>query len=137
MVSQWFVIVARGVSINVSDCAKLFSLLITRAANLWVWNAARAEFKHAPFKPGREPGASSSFNQVVATFKNSGKDARFNDAELYYDEDGFFGKLGPDQSVRVNTFKTHVWNIKSKSSGEILKTFVIENDSDAEQFFEV
>lgn len=115
---------------------KLFFLLY-RAANLWAWSAARAEFPKAPFKPGREPEPASSFNQVVATFKNSGKDARFNDAELYYDESGFFGKLGPNQSVRVNTFRTHVWNIISKSSGEILKTFTIEDDTVSEQFYEV
>ena len=73
----------------------------------------------------------------MATFKNTGKDARFNDAELYYDESGFFGKLGANEQVRVNTFRTHVWNIKSKSSGEILKTFVIEDDSVPELTFEV
>ena len=111
---------------------------ICRAANLWAWSAARAEFKHAPFKPGRDPnGAASSFKQVVATFKNTGKDARFNDAELYYDESGYFGSLGPNQQVRVNTYRTHVWNIISKSTGEILKTFIIDDDTKPELTFEV
>jgi len=72
----------------------------------------------------------------VATFRNSGKDSRFNDAELIYDESGFFGKLGPGQEVRVNTYRTHVWNIVSKSSGETLKTYVIEDDSEPELSFE-
>lgn len=110
-----------------------------RAANLWVWNAARAEFSHAPFKPGREPqnGASTDYRQVVATFRNTGKDRRFDDAELYYDEDGFFGSLAAHKEVRVNTFRTHVWNIKSKSTRETLHTFVIEDDTVNEQIFEV
>jgi len=104
------------------------------AANLWAWNAPRAEFENAPFKPGRGPSA--TFNQVVATFRNSGKDARFNDAELFYDETGFFGKLGPGQEVRVNTYRTHIWNIVSKSRGQTLKTYVIEDDSEPELSFE-
>lgn len=109
-----------------------------RAANLWAWNAARAEFPHAPFKPGHEDQAGApQFNQVLATFKNTGKESKFHDAELYYDQDGFFGTLGPGQNVRVNTFRTHVWNIKSKSTGEILKTFVIEDDTTQEQLFEI
>ena len=107
-----------------------------RAANLWAWNAARAEFDHAPFKPGMEPAPTASYNKIVATFKNSGKDPQFDDAELFYDEDGYFGKLGPNESVRVNTYRTHVWNIISKSSGEILKTYVIKDDSKPEMYFE-
>lgn len=116
----------------------MFCDFLRRAANLWAWNAARAEFEHAPFKPGREGAAGATqWNQVQATFRNSGKDRRFDDAELYYDQNGFFGSLGsPGQEVRVNTFRTHVWNIKSKSTGEILETFIIEDDSVADQLFE-
>lgn len=73
---------------------------------------------------------------MVATFRNTGKDARFNDAELIYDESGFFGKLGSGEQVRVNTYRTHVWNIVSKSSGKTLKTFVIDDDSKSELLFE-
>jgi hypothetical protein len=106
-----------------------------RAANLWAWNAPRADFAHAPYKPGREPG--EQWRQIKATFRNSGNDPRFNDAELYYDEDGYFGQLGPQQEIRVNTYKTHVWNIVSKSTKEKLKTFTIDDDSSRELLFQV
>lgn len=102
---------------------------------MWVWNAPRAEFEHAPFRPGMEKEAKGQFNQIKAKFRNTGKDPRFKDAELYYDESGFFGLLGPNQQVDVNTYRTHVWNIKSKSTGEILKQIVIDTD-DKDLLFE-
>jgi hypothetical protein len=83
-----------------------------------------------------EKEAAAQFNQIKAKFVNTGKDPRFNDAELYYDESGFFGLLGPNQEVEVNTYRTHVWNIKSKSTGEILKKITIEAD-DEDLLFEL
>lgn len=112
-----------------------FSNLLYRAANLWAWNAPRADFAHAPFKPGREPHK-ETWVQVRATFVNTGRDPRLHDAELYYGEDTFFGALGPGLKVRVNTYKTHVWNIISKSTKQVLETVTIEDDKEPELKFE-
>jgi hypothetical protein len=96
------------------------------AANLWTWSAPRPEFQGAPVKEGFEPGErieSYEPRKVSAVFRNSGKYREFDNAELYFDEDGFFGKLGPAAEIPVNTYETHRFNIKV--NGEILKTFHI------------
>lgn len=104
------------------------------AANLWVFSTPREGYPGAPFKEGYEPPeGDSSGDKIMATFRNSGKDSRFDDAEVYYDESGFFGKLGPkDPAVSVNTFETHVWNIKA--NGETLATFVIDSSEETQEF---
>lgn len=72
--------------------------------------------------------------QIQAIFRNSGKDPRFDKAELYFDETGFFGKLGPsDPPLYINTYHSHRWNIKV--DGEILKTIDIVNNGEREQEF--
>ncbi|KAL7576628.1 hypothetical protein ACA910_005566 [Epithemia clementina (nom. ined.)] len=111
------------------------------AANLWVWNAARKEFDHAPFKFGQEEeekkvGTSEgSFTSVSALFFNSGQDERFNGARLYW-HDQYFGELGVGESVRVNTYVTHVWNVKDRQ-GNTLHTWTINQASSEEQHFTV
>lgn len=99
------------------------------AANLWVWNAPRPEFEGAPLKKDLSnvtKAESAASQQLRAVFRNSGKDRRFEKAELYFDEDGFFGKLGPkDPPISVNTYETHRWNVKV--DGEILVSFYIDD----------
>ena len=111
------------------------------AANLWTWSGIRPEFEGAPQKrvlteEEKQKQKSKDPRKVLAVFKNSGKDKRFDNAAVYYDEDGYFGPLGPkDPPVRVNTYKTHVWNIKA--DGKTLKTFVITDDTQENQEFVV
>lgn len=108
------------------------------AANLWTWSAIRPEFQGAPSKRDKTPEeieeAASATRQVLATFRNSGKDPRFDaSTQVYYEDSTFFGNLGPnDPPVSVNTFKTHRWNIKV--SGETLKTFAISGANAKEEF---
>jgi len=65
----------------------------------------RPEYKGAPRKFEEEEPKPSSTAQIHATFRNTKKDPRFEDAELYYDESGFFGKIGwNDGPIAVNTF---------------------------------
>jgi hypothetical protein len=101
------------------------------AANLWVWSAPRAEFAHAPKKhddPATDP--TTTHRKIVATFTNTGKDPKFDTAELHYGEGGFYGKVGVGQSASVNTYKTHVWHIRvGGENGEILETISIDDDS--------
>jgi hypothetical protein len=54
-----------------------------------------------------------------------------NDGKLYYDEDVFFGDLGPGATINVNTFTGHKWKLKSPS-GEVLASWEI-NDHDKKQ----
>lgn len=102
---------------------------------LQVWNAARAEFDTAPFKPGRERERKPApeFRQIKALFQNTGTDERYHDVQLYYGETTFFGNLGAGKSINVNTFATHVWNIKSPD-GTILKSWEISGDNEEETF---
>ena len=109
------------------------------AANLWTWSGIRPEYDGAPLKKEltQEQIDAMKPKQIKAVFRNSGTDKRFDEnTKVFYDEDGFFGNLGPyDDPVRVNTYKGHVWNIKV--NGEKLQTVVIGEDTGSEQEFVV
>ena len=82
--------------------------------------------------------SSSSSPSVHVTFENSGNDERFRNAELYYDEAGFFGGLGfDDKPISVNTYPGHVWNIKDKATKVVLQTFIIADNAGEDQVFEI
>jgi hypothetical protein len=106
------------------------------AANLWVFSTPREDFPGAPVKEGYEGPLEDVHGQpqkVLATFRNSRMDPRFDKAEVYYDEDGYFGKLGAsDPHLNVNTYGGHVWNIKA--DGKILATFVISGEEEKQEF---
>jgi hypothetical protein len=98
------------------------------ASNLWVWNAPRHEFEYAPRKRPEEDRRfpRPAHTQLLVEFRNTGGDPTLNEAELYYNEDTHFGKLGPnDPPIAVNTYEGHVWHVKVQ--GEIQRTFVIED----------
>lgn len=97
-----------------------------------VWSGPRPEYALAPrLWPEDSP---PSPKEVRATFVNTKKDPRFNEnTKVYFEEDSFFGNLGPnDPAVSVNTYKTHVWNIKV--NGETLKTFEITSEEESQTF---
>jgi 2OG-Fe(II) oxygenase superfamily len=120
------------------------------AANLWTWSAIRPEYDGGPIRDGADVGNDSDEDSdrseadeaalpssILATFQNSGKDERFRNAELYYDEAGYFGKLGfGDDGIAVNTYSGHVWNIKDQVTKIVLQTFII-SDSGEDQVFEI
>jgi hypothetical protein len=120
------------------------------AANLWTWSAIRPEFEGGPQRVGFGDDQSADYDDdedtesetttvppIFATFKNRGVDERFKNAELYYDEDGYFGKLGfDDQPISVNTYPGHVWNVKDDITKVVLQTFIIADETE-EQTFEV
>ena len=122
------------------------------AANLWTWSAIRPEFDGGPIRDGAviendaedddsetevSSTSSSSSPSVHVTFENSGNDERFRNAELYYDEAGFFGGLGfDDKPISVNTYPGHVWNIKDKATKVVLQTFIIADNAGEDQVFE-
>jgi len=95
-------------------------------ANLWVWNAARNSFDHAPYKLGQESKvtASGTYTPIKALFFNSGQDPAYAGARLYW-HDTYFGELASGESVRVTTYVSHVWNVKNPS-GETLKSWTID-----------
>eukprot|EP00542_Grammatophora_oceanica_P004244 CAMPEP_0194069930 /NCGR_PEP_ID=MMETSP0009_2-20130614/87904_1 /TAXON_ID=210454 /ORGANISM="Grammatophora oceanica, Strain CCMP 410" /LENGTH=575 /DNA_ID=CAMNT_0038723157 /DNA_START=19 /DNA_END=1746 /DNA_ORIENTATION=- len=107
------------------------------AANLWTWNNVRDGFEGAPIKKGAKRDASSNKKQtqIKAHFRNTGKDPAFKEAELYYDESGYWGKLGWGwPALYANTFEGHKWNIKVPDKG-FVKQFVIGKDDT--QVFEI
>ena len=117
------------------------------AANLWTWSAIRPEYEGGPIRDGAdavydtdediETDEAAPTSSILATFKNSGKDERFRNAELYYDEAGYFGKLGYDDSpISVNTYAGHVWNIKDEVTKAVLQTFIV-SDKGEDQLFEI
>lgn len=81
----------------------------------------------------QESSPAKSSDSILVTFKNTGTDPQFDRAELFFDESGFFGALGPGQSVNVNTYETHRWTIMA--DGKVLKTFVIADKN--RQLYEV
>jgi hypothetical protein len=125
------------------------------AANLWTWSAIRPEFDGGPIRDGAmvrdddsdsdsdlsetdQTGDGDSAASIEAIFRNSGKDERFRNAELYYDEAGFFGKLGfDDPPISVNTYSGHVWNIKDEVTHLVLQTFIIPDNSRDNLIFEI
>jgi len=103
------------------------------AANLWVWNTPRDGFEGSPvnkkFRDKEEPPASPSNVpvQISAQFINTGKDPLYKEAELYFDESGFWGKIGHGEGpLGANTYEGHQWNIKV--NGKFVKQFVIGKD---------
>jgi len=108
------------------------------AANMWIWNAPRADFPGAPVndwvKKKQQKGGHKrkvDNNQLQAVFQNSGRDSRFDNAQLFF-QDTFwaeFGKGSPPS--RVNTYNGHEWNVKV--GDQILKTFIVSS-SESLQF---
>lgn len=103
------------------------------AANLWVWNTPREGFFGAPRNPnapqediaGVNDVPTPQYEQITATFRNTGRDPAFAKAELYYDQDTLWGKLGHDDpDLGANTFEGHRWDVKV--DGKIVKTWVVE-----------
>lgn len=70
--------------------------------------------------------------EIQATFHNTGRDKKFENAKLYW-QDQFFGDVGSGQKLKVNTYVSHVWNVKN-DAGETLHTFSIDHGN-AERFF--
>jgi hypothetical protein len=108
------------------------------AANLWVFSTPRESYDGAPVKEGHEGSTTKvtgAQEQIFATFRNSRMYPKFDHAELYYDQDGYFGKVGADfPPMSVNTYEGHIWNIKAPNNGEILATFVIGGEEEKQEF---
>jgi 2OG-Fe(II) oxygenase superfamily len=108
------------------------------AANLWTWSGIRPEFDGAPLKRTfrEDEIKAKSSKQLKAVFRNKNKSPEFNDAQLFYDEEGYFGDIGPNSPpISVNTYQGHVWNVKDKITKNTLVTFVV--DSALEQEFTI
>jgi len=109
------------------------------AANLWVWNAPRGGFEGAPLNEwAKKEGAKSTDNeegayaQLQATFTNTGKDPKYDEAEIFF-QDTFWAKLGKGSpTAKVNTFSGHEWNVKV--GGKVVKQWKIKPDEKLQQF---
>lgn len=105
------------------------------AANLWTWSAIREGYDGAPTKPEiaklREHSSDRRPNQLKVTFSNRGKDPKFKEAELFYDESGYWGKLGHGEGPLVSySYEGHKWNIKV--NGEFIKQFIVGKEPNQE-----
>ena len=103
------------------------------AANLWVWNTPRENFVGAPMRDGVTAKADVNRpQQIHASFQNSGRDESMKNAELYYDEAMFWGKLTPGElALTANTYEGHRWNVKV--DGNVVKSWVI-GDQETQKF---
>jgi hypothetical protein len=64
----------------------------------------------------------------MVTFSNTGKDPTLKEAELWFDEALYWGKLGHGEGpLKVNTYTGHRWNLRV--NGEIVKEWVIGDDA--------
>lgn len=115
-----------------------------------MWNTPRQGFAGSPVKVGMEENVQDQQpSQLKATFLNSGTNPAFETAELYYDESGYWGKIGHGegplvaytyrghkvrlQSAKycrtkfsVSCFNSGQWNIKV--GDKFVKQFVIGSD---------
>jgi hypothetical protein len=108
----------------------LASYICIFQANLWVWNGPRGGFIGSPKNKGREekPDATQGYAQIKAVFRNTGKDPKFAQAKLYFQET-YWGEFShEDPPLNVNTFEGHEWNIKRISDGKLLKQIIIPGD---------
>jgi hypothetical protein len=102
------------------------------AANLWVWNTPREGYTGAPMRDGVtvKPAANQP-RHLSASFRNSGKDESMKNAELYYDEAMFWGKLNPDETaLSANTYEGHRWNVQV--NGKVVRSWVIGDQATQE-----
>jgi hypothetical protein len=91
------------------------------AANLWAWNTPREGFEGSPVKEGVEKKEKLP-KQLKATFINTQTDPTFQEAELYYDESGYWGKIGfDDQPLVAYTYTGH----KVSQTSEIAESFSV------------
>ncbi len=106
-----------------------------------VWNTPRDGFPGQPINPNYvsnddDDSPTPEFTQIHATFKNTGNDPMYDKAELFYNEDTYWGPLGKDDApLSVNTYETHKWNLKV--DGKIVKTWQILNKDGTQQTFSV
>jgi len=105
------------------------------AANLWAWNTPREGYEGSPVKEEFAEADQNDENipkQIKATFKNSGENPMFKEAELFWDSKQSWGKLGHgDPPLVAFTYESHKWTLKV--DGEFVRTWVI--GSDPEQTF--
>lgn len=100
-----------------------------------MWNAPRPEFYGAPLLRPVEPKTKNPSEKLekLAVFTNTGNDARFDNAELFWDVKVSFGNFGPnDPPIRVNTFPGHRWHVMV--DGVSLHEFVISQDAKQDDF---
>jgi hypothetical protein len=103
------------------------------AANLWVWNAPRGGFPGAPVNEevvaqNRKKNVAADPTgpqQLHATFSNTGIDPAFATASLNF-QDTFWGNLGTGDTLSVNTYEGHKWNIMV--DGKVKRTIVINTE---------
>jgi len=111
------------------------------AANLWVWNGPRAGYPKSPRNPHlkkkTEHEPQTQPGQIKAVFTNKGTNPTFAEADLYY-EDMYWGDLSSgSNSLHVNTFEGHKWNIKRRSDEKQLHQVVIGKDEGKVMRFDV
>lgn len=108
------------------------------AANLWTWSGIRPEYDGAPLKKTVSDTTANviqSSTEVKAIFRNDKKDPIYHNAQLFYDNDIFFGNIGiNDKPISVNTYIGHIWNVKDKDTQNILITFVVEANKPYQEF---
>ena len=124
--------------VRYSSMLLLFGCLFSSAVG--VWNTPRDGFPGQPINPKYVPTEDDSptpqYQQIRATFVNSGNDPTFDKAVLYYNEDTYWGPLGKgDKDIAVNTYESHRWNLKV--DGKIVKTWQILEKNGQQQTYTI
>ncbi len=70
--------------------------------------------------------------QLKAIFTNTGKDPKFVDAKLYF-QDTEWGEFAPGKTHSVNTYYGHEWNVKD-SKGNLLKRWLVAESPTNQKF---
>lgn len=70
--------------------------------------------------------------ELKGTFFNTGKDPRFKNAKLYF-QDMQWGEFSFGQTHHVNTYHGHEWNVRDPD-GNILKKWTVAAAPDKQEF---
>ena len=118
------------------------------AANLWIWNKVRLGYTRAPRKAGAgayDPTAGIGRDRMAkgkAKGTAQGTAAQSNapdapqpkvtfvnvdipGAQLFYNEDQFYGELPPGAPLRFNSFAGHKWAVKD-AWGKVVGRYTVD-----------
>jgi hypothetical protein len=102
-------------------------------ANIWTWSTIRPEFPGGPRNSKEDddidPFEKMKANMIRVIFKNSQTNVQYRNVELYYEDEGYVGKIGyRDDPIGVYSHPGYRWTIKDSITKEILQTIVIKDD---------
>lgn len=97
-----------------------------------MWNTPRPGYQGNPknprYKGAAEEEPESAYEKKKATFRNTGKNPDYANAKLYFGDDFWSDLDANGPAVGVNTYETHVWNVKVND--QTIASWTIEKEKE-------